>query len=508
MRASKPAQSSPQKRILIIGGGTGLTTAYMLEHMPQFKVTLAEKTDRIGGHIHSADFGDHGMAELGAEFIGPPAAYPNVHRLFADLGVELQPYELNAHVHRINIRHGDEHIVFPPVYFSTAQSNETTCCDFFGARARQSKLNVDHNTLLTQLDELLKIQSTIIRAKSKAAPMRIDEVETLEEFIERFKQKTVFSRAEIDSFANKILYPMIAAAWGIAISEAKKFCAHYALNYLTLNKTWYDAPRGLSSYMTEMRNRSRNLDVRLKTEVVKLSPVYLQPGNKPQYHAQLRDGSVMLEQDGSMALFDDVVISTPAFATKDILPNINVNEMNDLRAALEAVRYYETTLVFHTDKNYETPKQTVVHTRVEGDFAANTAQKDWKARNGKTPIMKTWVLPGQAMPQPVANEPYYVQKHFHPYMGREYFIAQEALRRFQEKYNLRFGAILGGGGDSHEDATVAALKSAKSICDAYHCTQENQRLSAFLEHHGNVIEENNQLSTQTDRETERAWCCC
>lgn len=40
-----------KKRVAIIGGGTGLTLAWLLAD--QFDVTLFEANDRLGGHIHS-----------------------------------------------------------------------------------------------------------------------------------------------------------------------------------------------------------------------------------------------------------------------------------------------------------------------------------------------------------------------------------------------------------------------------------------------------------------------
>ncbi|MDF1930822.1 NAD(P)-binding protein [Legionella pneumophila] len=80
--------------IAIIGGGTGLTTAWALENQRKFHVTVFEENDRLGGHIHSIKI-NNVILEGGAEFIGPPALYPNVHRLFQSLGMALDQFELN-----------------------------------------------------------------------------------------------------------------------------------------------------------------------------------------------------------------------------------------------------------------------------------------------------------------------------------------------------------------------------------------------------------------------------
>ncbi|CAM2748946.1 amine oxidase, flavin containing [Legionella steigerwaltii] len=488
--------------ILVIGGGTGLTTAYMLENVMGFNITLAEKSERYGGHINSLNFGDHGIAEGGAEFIGAPESYPNVHKLFSMLGVKLKRFELNADLHKVSIEHGkDDHLVLPPVYHS-AEKNNHSLSDFFGCfftdhNASQKEIRIDFGTLLNKFSDLLTLEWEILRAQHEREPENINEVQTLEEFMEGFKKKNPgFKEEDIDNFSNRVLYPIVGAAWGIPISEAKKFCAFYAMNYLALSKDWYDAPSGLSSYMDAMKAQCKNLDMRLNTEVTKLIPITDSESTK--YQAMLSDGTLMQTEKGIPLLFDDVVISTPAYASAAILPDIDTQDMQELKEALKKVRYYDTTLAFHLDPNYAPPRGTVVHTRVEGDLAANTAQKDWKAKNGATPVKKTWVLPGQPMPNNILKTEHYK----HPIMDKNYFIAQQKLHTMQKKYGLYFGGILGWKGDSHEDGTIAALQAARSIHLKHHrAPTANRRLQNFLDESGYVIERNNQLSAHEENKT-------
>ncbi len=116
-----------KKHVLVIGAGTGTLQAYMLERMDEFFVTLADASDRLGGHINSLYFEVIGpdrynpkhyqpltfaqaqkgfkegrnivVAEGGAEFIGPPESYPNVHCLFDKLGVQLDSFAMSNHIH-------------------------------------------------------------------------------------------------------------------------------------------------------------------------------------------------------------------------------------------------------------------------------------------------------------------------------------------------------------------------------------------------------------------------
>ncbi len=46
----------PHTQVLVIGGGTGLTSAWLLENQEGFEVTLIEKSDRLGGHIDTKEY--------------------------------------------------------------------------------------------------------------------------------------------------------------------------------------------------------------------------------------------------------------------------------------------------------------------------------------------------------------------------------------------------------------------------------------------------------------------
>jgi NADPH-dependent 2,4-dienoyl-CoA reductase/sulfur reductase-like enzyme len=52
------AMSGEPKSVLIIGAGiAGLTAAAKLAKCPEFSVTVLEGADRIGGRVHSKEFG-------------------------------------------------------------------------------------------------------------------------------------------------------------------------------------------------------------------------------------------------------------------------------------------------------------------------------------------------------------------------------------------------------------------------------------------------------------------
>ncbi|MFZ2314482.1 MAG: FAD-dependent oxidoreductase [Gammaproteobacteria bacterium] len=499
--------STVQKKILIIGGGTGLASTYLLEHMPNLEVVLAEASNRLGGHINSIDFGVHGMAEGGAEFIGSETSYPNVHQLFKQLGVRLNKYELNIEIRQMNQPTQHNSIIFPPIYHCTKKVDTSLSSRFFSWLAPaqnhyQKKTVFSSDTFFNRLTDFLTIDAVLAFAMHEKSPNESLELETLEAFLERFKLHSLHEDAtgeQIDSFANRLLYPMVAGSWGIPLAEVKKMGAHYALNYFSLSKDWHDAPDGLSDYINKMRAACLSADIRLNTPVTKLVPCQTTDGQPVKYQALLKDGTFLLDTTtGQPAVFDDVIISTPAYAMADILPDIDSQALSELRDALKAVRYYNTTVAFHLDPRYQSPNNTVVHTRIDGELAANTIQKDWKAAEGEIAIMKTWVLPGQPMPDPDRTKAtcYY----HHPYMDEHFFKAQQMLRAMQTKYGLNFGSVLGGNGDSHEDAIMAAFQAAHAICTKYHCLDRNVKLMPLLNDNREVVVRNAQLTSSETAE--------
>lgn len=522
------------RNVLVIGGGTGATTAHILEQTAS--VTLTEASKRLGGHINSLYFEfigneqynpDHYkeltfeeaqeafknsarrviVAEGGAEFIGPPEAYPNVHKHFELLRVKLDEYAMSTHLHPYkNNSVSDNDIVLPPIYHATEENVARNPHLFKQVDRRQKSMRVDFASLVTDFPHLIELQVALLKLAHDINSGEKTALKTLEEFIEDFKKTSLIPDSEIDAFANEVLYPIVAASWGVSITEAKKYMAHYAMNYLSLGMDWYDAPQGLSSYIHAMQARWKNCDVRTNTAVVRVELAHSSTPEKPQYIAYLADGTVLSDKENNPILYDDIVVATPANVTKDILSGLrDLPDMNDLIQKLSAVRYYDTTVAFHLDKRYETGRQTVVHTRMEGDLAANTAQKDWKG-----PVMKTWVLPGQEMPNHVLS----VQKYKHPHMDEAYYQAQEALRAYQNKHGMHFGGILAGLGDSHEDALTVALETALRICEKQNCVASNDRLKPFLVPGHNRIarKDNEQLSAKLEATKQRhapanTGCC-
>ena len=89
-----------RRRVAVVGAGVaGLTAAYVLQRA--YDVTLYEAEPRLGGHAHTHDVvtPDGRLVPIDSGFIVHNlSTYPNLLRLFGELGVETQPTDMSMSV--------------------------------------------------------------------------------------------------------------------------------------------------------------------------------------------------------------------------------------------------------------------------------------------------------------------------------------------------------------------------------------------------------------------------
>src|SRR5664279_2766404 len=94
---SRPSAAGPRSTVAVVGSGvSGLNAAHLLQR--RFDVQLFETDERIGGHAHTHDvpLSSGLIAGLDSGFlVHNERTYPNLLRLFADLGVATQESEMS-----------------------------------------------------------------------------------------------------------------------------------------------------------------------------------------------------------------------------------------------------------------------------------------------------------------------------------------------------------------------------------------------------------------------------
>jgi predicted NAD/FAD-binding protein len=229
-----------KQKIAIIGGGTGLTLAWLLSDT--FDVTLYESQNHLGGHINSIKIstvtGKDATVEGGAEFLNPEYKY--FFRLLEELKIELSHFTMSMEFNHLVKQ---EHLVFSP--------NMSDLVDNFKILPK----NKTSNGLFDELEDIVENFS------------KIEDLVTLEYVIHNAKKTVIKNPSNktivefIDSldvnknFQNNLFYPVIAASWGVSINTIKTFCAHYAMNYLCVGVDFYEVSGGLSRYIQELQAR-------------------------------------------------------------------------------------------------------------------------------------------------------------------------------------------------------------------------------------------------------------
>ncbi|KDO33400.1 hypothetical protein SPRG_02207 [Saprolegnia parasitica CBS 223.65] len=83
------------KRIVIVGSGvTGLTAARTICKYSDSRVTLVEAAPRLGGHAYTIDGPSGERMDIGFMVMNN-LTYPNLNKLFADIGAEVEPSDMS-----------------------------------------------------------------------------------------------------------------------------------------------------------------------------------------------------------------------------------------------------------------------------------------------------------------------------------------------------------------------------------------------------------------------------
>jgi predicted NAD/FAD-binding protein len=296
----------PRDRIAVVGAGvSGLTAAYVLQR--DHDVTLFEEQDRLGGHAHT-----HDLATVSVDsgfIVHNEATYPNLIRLFSELGVATQPSEMSMSVR-----------------------DEATGLEYAGARGAAGLFAQRRNLVsprhLGMLAEVLRFHRAARRVLAGRSDMDDEEV-TFGEFLRRHR----FSRHFVDTFA----VPVVSAVWSSGPGLSMQYPARYLFAFLANHGLL--SVGGSHQWRTVVGGSARYVE-----QVVKgLSAVEV----STPVRAVTRDGAgVEVRDDADVAhRFDRVVVATHAPTALSLLATPTAAE----RAVLGAFTYSANETWLHTD---------------------------------------------------------------------------------------------------------------------------------------------------------------
>ncbi|MFD7293556.1 NAD(P)/FAD-dependent oxidoreductase [Streptomyces sp. NPDC059897] len=297
-----------RRRTAVIGSGVaGLTAAHVLAR--RHHVTLYEADDRLGGHAHSHDLTspDGASHRVDSGFIvHNGATYPNLLRLFAELGVATQESEMSMSVRC-----------------------EGCGLEYAGARGIAGLFAQPGNALRPGYLRLLAQVPAFHRAARRLLERDAESQLTLGGFLDR----EGFS----PYFRTHFMTPLVSAVWSCDATTAMRYPAAYLFRFLKHHgmlsvggsPTWRTVTGGSRSYVERV---ARNLD-----EVRLGSPVRL-----VRRHP---DGADLTAADGFTHTYDSVVVATHPDQALRLVADATPRE----KEVLGAFRYSRNATLLHTD---------------------------------------------------------------------------------------------------------------------------------------------------------------
>ncbi len=304
------------KRVAIVGSGiAGLGVAHALR--AQAQVTLFEAGSYFGGHTHTVDVTIDGVTH-GVDtgfLVFNERTYPNLIRLFAELGVETARSDMSFSVQ------------VPDSGFEWSGSNLNTV---FAQRR-----NLLRPSFWAMLGDLLRF-NRLTTAIAKRG------VETeLQQPIGEFLAQNHFG----DAFRDGYFLPMIGCIWScptdqmlqFPIATMIRFCHNHGLLQITGRPGWWTVRGGAREYVR--RIVAGLSDARLETPVRRIRRI--PPSDQPGAGG----GGVWIDTASGSERFDEVVLACHSDQALALLADPTDAE----RSVLGAIRYHPNTAVLHTD---------------------------------------------------------------------------------------------------------------------------------------------------------------
>ncbi|HEY6132413.1 MAG TPA: FAD-dependent oxidoreductase [Rubrivivax sp.] len=419
------------RRIAVVGSGiAGLSAAWSLAD--EAEVTLFEGGSHFGGHTNTVDV-EIGGVRHGVDtgfLVFNERTYPNLIRLFAELGVDTAPSEMSFSVqHRLS-----------GVEWSGSDLNTV-----FAQRR-----NLLRPAFLGMLREILRFNRiTTALAESEA---EAELAEPIGDFLARHR----FNAA----FRDWYFLPMIGCIWScpadqmlrFPVATMIRFCHNHGLIRVSDRPQWRTVRGGARHYVDKMLPRIR--DARLHTPVRRVRRV--PPGSA--------SAGVWVATDHGEERFDDVVLACHSDQSLDLLADASPAE----REWLGAIRYHPNRAVLHTDSSV-LPRRKLAWAAWNYERAADRSQEQasvclhyWINRLQPLPWKTPVVVSLNPAREPDPGKVIARFDYSHPVFDLAAIAAQRRLPEFQGRAHTWYcGAWTRYG--FHEDGLMSGLAVAQGL---------------------------------------------
>ncbi|WP_433037049.1 NAD(P)/FAD-dependent oxidoreductase [Actinomycetospora sp. CA-053990] len=408
-----------RERVAVIGAGvSGLTAAYLLQR--RYDVTLFEAEGRLGGHAHTHELDT--VAVDSGFIVHNDVTYPNLLRLFAELGVATQDSEMSMSVR-----------------------DEATGLEYAGARGLTGLFaqprNLANPRYLRMLGEVLRFHRQARAVVAGTSPLAEDV--TFGEFLDAGGYSPYF----VETFG----LPVVSAVWSSGPELSRQYPARYLFTFL--------ANHGMLSIGGSHRWRT----------VVGGSRTYVERAAKglsavevsTPVRAVVRSGDeVRVRDDADVERrFDRVVVATHAPDALRLLFAPTAEQVS----VLGAFRYSPNETVLHTDTSVlpraEGARASWNLLRVPGESKVLVSYD--MTRLMRLPGSETYVVTLNATDRIDPSTVIARMDYEHPAYTPESVAAQHRLPELNDDRLAFAGAYHGWG--FHEDGCASGVRAAAAL---------------------------------------------
>ena len=306
-------------RVAIVGSGiSGLAAARELGGGAQ--VTLFEAASYCGGHTHTVDVTlptQHGAVTHGVDtgfLVFNERTYPNLIRLFSELGVQTAKSEMSFSVQVRDIGRGRR------LEWSGSSLNTVFA-------QRRNLVNLAFLSMLRDLARFNAMATRIAQGGHASA---------LEQPLGEFLREHRFS----DAFRDWYFLPMMGCIWScptaqmlqFPVATMVRFCHNHGLLQVSNRPQWWTVKGGARNYVDKIVAGVH--DKRLATPVRWITRTGDDPG-----------GPVQIATDLGTERFDKLILATHSDQALALLRDPSRAEIDNLGA----IRYHRNRAVLHTD---------------------------------------------------------------------------------------------------------------------------------------------------------------
>ncbi|MBA2415237.1 MAG: FAD-dependent oxidoreductase [Geodermatophilaceae bacterium] len=422
----------PRESVAVVGSGVaGLTAAYLLQR--RYDVTLFEADDRLGGHAHTHDVAtpDGRVIPIDTGFIvHNERTYPNLLRLFAELGVDTKPTEMSMSIRC-----------------------EGCGLEYAGARGLagvfaqpRAAANPRYLRMLVEVKQFHRQARRLLAAFGTGDPTQIDAV-TLGAFLSMGGYSTYFVR--------HFMIPVVSAVWSAGTDVSLRYPARYLFSFLdnhgmlsvSGSPAWRTVEGGSRSYVE--RAAKGLTAVQTQTPVTSIR--------------RTAAGVEIRHDADQLSTMDKVVIATHPDQALSLLVDPSLAE----RDILGAFSYSTNETVFHTDASI-LPRS--VQARASWNYlmpacdmsgAERVTVSYWMNRLHQIEEPVDYVVSLNATdridPESIVDRMVYT----HPTFTAASVAAQRRLPELNTATTAYAGAYHGWG--FHEDGCAAGVRAAASL---------------------------------------------